>query len=413
MHVPKRALSAVVCLSLVMELIPVNPMIAYGTEEQNDASSYTSQELLEEPAGTNESAAEDELEVLPEDGELTTEAEIVQEDELATEAGEYAPDGIEEPDAAPSVPDEVEAVPAPQEPARYYEPGIAVSEGMPMLGDAPTVTDGSQSEDGVLTAQASATTPAVHTQQEIIDFIENHPFDLNADSTYSVQPSTTAPYAPGELSPESIQEALNVLNTLRFIAGVGSEVTNSSTYQSYAQAAALVGRLNGSLSHYPSQPDGLSDELYNLGYKGAGSSNIAYGRTSAALTMLQYCDDLGSNNQGSVGHRRWLLSSRLGQVGIGQVDRYNATYVFDSSDPSVVRDVAWPARQMPTYFFDPSAQWSFATVTQDIGSASSISVTVTRRTDGKTWELSSSDITVNEVGSNTSFVGYDMNGCIV
>ena len=175
MHVPKRALSAVVCLSLVMELIPVNPVIAYGTEEQDDASSYTSQELLEEPAGTNESAAEDELEVLPEDGELTTEAEIVQEDELATEAGEYAPDGIEEPDAAPSVPDEVEAVPAPQEPARYYEPGIAVSEGMPMLGDAPTVTDGSQSEDVVLTAQASATTPAVHTQQEIIDFIENHP----------------------------------------------------------------------------------------------------------------------------------------------------------------------------------------------------------------------------------------------
>ena len=141
------------------------------------------------------------------------------------------------------------------------------------------------------------------------------------------------------------------------------------------------------LSHYPSKPAGMDNALYQLGYDGSINSNIAYGDKNAATSTIQYFDDLGANNSWVAGHRRWLLSSCLAQVGVGQVDTYNAIYVAGSPASSYVTDVAWPARRMPTCFFDPDAQWSLSTVVQSIGSDDSISVQVRRRRDdSRFWE---------------------------
>ena len=285
----------------------------------------------------------------------------------------------------------------------------------PALGDALQVApDTIEEQDGLLEAQAiSYAQPSSRSIQDIRSYITSHPFDLTSASTYAVQPSTTSPYAAGTLSSASTQNAVNALNAMRYIAGVGYSVSNNSSYQSSAQAAALVNKVNGGLSHYPTQPSGMDNALYQLGYNGAGKSNIAFGSTNAAASIIQYLDDLGTNNSGTVGHRRWLLSSCLGQVGIGQVDNYNATYIMGTPSSSYITDVAWPARKMPTNFFNTNAQWSYATTTQNIGTASSITIRMTRRRDGKVWNLSNSQITVNEVHETGTFIGYDKNGCIV
>ena len=107
------------------------------------------------------------------------------------------------------------------------------------------------------------------------------------------------------------------------------------------------------------------------------------------------------------------VQDAINALNLGHVDGFGATYVFDHADPSYVTDVAWPARVMPTNFIDTQAQWSLSTVTQNLGTADSITVHVERRRDHKVWDLSSSDVTVNEVTEYGSFIGYDKNGCIV
>ena len=72
--------------------------------------------------------------------------------------------------------------------------------------------------------------------------------------------------------------------------GIPPDVTLDSSYSELAQAASLVNQLNGSLSHSPSQPAGLSSELYQLGKKGAGSSNVAWPAQNMPVELFSSTD---------------------------------------------------------------------------------------------------------------------------
>lgn len=168
------------------------------------------------------------------------------------------------------------------------------------------------------------------SQEDILDYAGRNNIDLDEltskSVSYSAQPNVkTPPYAAGSLSNETLNDALKVLNFVRYIAGVPSNVTLNSSYNEQAQAAALVSRLNNKLSHDPSQPAGLPNDLYDLGHTGASSSNLGSGYANPASSIVNgYLRDEDASNIDRVGHRRWVLNPPMGQVGFGYVGSYTA-----------------------------------------------------------------------------------------
>ena len=79
-----------------------------------------------------------------------------------------------------------------------------------------------------------------HTQEEIRSYIKNYGGDINKAPVYADAPVTSAPYAAGALSDETQQNALAVLNGVRYIAGIPYNVTLDDTYISKVQAGALI-----------------------------------------------------------------------------------------------------------------------------------------------------------------------------
>ena len=68
-----------------------------------------------------------------------------------------------------------------------------------------------------------------HTKQEIYNYVQQKNMNLDFDTQYSEQPSTTQPYAPGKLTDETLNSALDTLNLMRYIAGI-SDVKLSNRF---------------------------------------------------------------------------------------------------------------------------------------------------------------------------------------
>ncbi len=223
------------------------------------------------------------------------------------------------------------------------------------------------------------------SESQIRNFLLTHDFNLSAGATYAQQP--VVPTKAGKVSSATQTEALNALNSFRYIAGLDADVAFGSEFEARVQAAALANAANDELSHYPSQPAGMPDDLYQLGASGAGSSNIAYGYGNPAATVFGYMDDSDNYNVDRVGHRRWCLSAYMGKTAFGYANWYSAMYAFDFSrtvqgDPYI----AWPAAHTPTVYFDNTQAWSLS---YPYGAFSSkVKVTLTRVSDGKQWKFS-------------------------
>lgn len=170
-------------------------------------------------------------------------------------------------------------------------------------------------------------------------------------NTYVQEPETTSPYAPGQLSDTSLDNALHLVNVIRYTAGVPSDVTLDDAYTEYAQAASLICSLNGEISHYPKQPQGVPEALYQAGYKGASSSNLALGPSELAGSVFAWMDDNDASNIDRIGHRRWILDPRMKKTGFGAVGSCAAMYAIDGSGDTKISDfVAWPAQNTPVEF---------------------------------------------------------------
>ena len=249
------------------------------------------------------------------------------------------------------------------------------------------------------------------TPSEIKEYFVNHPFDLYSRSSFDVQPDTTAPYNIGELSDHSLQNGLNALNFVRFTAGL-SDVALNDEYSSLAQAAAFANCLNGTLSHYPVQPDGMTDELYARASQGASSSNLFYStskRNLAYAIMAGYMNDSDAGNISRVGHRRWCLYPSMGATGFGSAGNYSAMYAFDRSGSSgSVSTVCWPAQNMPLEYYNSSAAWSVSTGQKLM--AENVKVTITRKYDSRQWQFSASS-SDGDFYVNNDYYGAP--GCII
>ena len=256
-----------------------------------------------------------------------------------------------------------------------------------------------------------------HTQQEILDRMNSDAAVTGAGLSFSENPVTASPYAPGTLSQETLNGAVTMLNQIRFIAGLQDNVALDDSYNQMTQAASLVNYVNNVLTHTPAQPDGMDSTLYNTGKTGAGSSNIAWAswatQTFKDSLINGWMADYDDSNIDRLGHRRWCLNPSMGKTGFGAVagsnGTYSAMYSFDTSNSGASETgVAWPAQNMPIEYFDDVYPWSVSMGSEV--NKDSITVTLTKVSDGRTWTFSSGSA---DGYFNVNNGNYGQTGCII
>ncbi len=265
------------------------------------------------------------------------------------------------------------------------------------VGEPPLMTEGA---DGYAASAYSSISPAAEGIRrqtpgisEIIDRYKAYPWSLNVADTYSEKPSTTNPYKAGHLTGSSLENTLNLLNFIRYVAGIPADVTLNEDYIELTQAGALVNCVNKKLTHEPEQPDGFPDDLYAKAKRGCGSSNIAWNYGNMAQSLLKgWMFDGDSGNIDRMGHRRWVLNPSMTQTGFGTVGAYSAMYAFDSKGSSITDYVAWPAQNMPIELMNGSGTPWTLSLGSDYEKANFQNVSVTLRdvTNNKSWNFSSS-----------------------
>ena len=243
------------------------------------------------------------------------------------------------------------------------------------------------------------------------------------DLPYAEEPSSEGFSAIGAVSPDKLQDALNCLNFIRWIAGVG-EVRLSELYNLRCQNAALLLAANDEISHNPAQPAGMHDDLYESGLLGAQGSNLAnlnWMGPDLLIDAVQYfVRDDGEMNLSTLGHRRWLLSPAMADTGFGLASAesgasYIAMYAVDDGNAAVPWDyVAWPAGGVfPVELMRRDLAWSLSlsSAAYDLGASRPV-VTLTEETGGASFRFDPTG------GSSDGYCRIDLTpvgggGCII
>lgn len=250
-------------------------------------------------------------------------------------------------------------------------------------------TYGQTTEDNTPATPVSdaALTVQYHTQKEIREYVKRNGVSIKDKVKYAKKPVTEKPYNLGKLSKKTLNSALKMLNQVRYIAGVPNNVELSDEYTELAQAAALINGAHNYLNHYPSQPKGMSDDMYALAKKGSRTSNLGMGYKNLNSAILYgWMADPGVEG---VGHRLWLLNSKLQKTGFGSAGRATAAQVWgEYGELELASGVTWPAQNMPVEYFSTSASWSVSTGYELWWNRSNIKVILTRKSDGKKWKFS-------------------------
>ena len=245
----------------------------------------------------------------------------------------------------------------------------------------------SESEDTATLAAASGLGVESHTQEEIIKHIKDSGALITDDTVYKTNYSAEQPYSAGVLDESTLNSGIAMLNNIRYIAGLNYDVTLDEEFNKECQAGALIGKIYEAIDHHPKQPSGMSDDLYQLAYKGCSESNIAWGfSTLNKCIVFGWMSDEDEGNISSVGHRAWCLNPTMGKTGFGVVDNYYNMHSFDRSYTSSIKNISWPAQNMPVEYFDKNMPWSVFTGSSE--TASDVKVTLTRQSDGKVWNFS-------------------------
>lgn len=191
---------------------------------------------------------------------------------------------------------------------------------------------------------------------------------------YITQPSVTAPYSLGVVRDDVQQVALNRLNSYRRLAGL-YPVGIEDSYTKLAQASAVVNAANDLMTHYPTQPADMPNDLYSDGATGACQSNIAcyWGYRSKtgplSYSVDMWMEDSDEYNIDRLGHRRWVLNPSMKNTGFGCATStggfvYTAMYAFDTK--ANIYDynyISWPPSGYmanDTAFFTPDYAWSIS-----------------------------------------------------
>ncbi len=143
---------------------------------------------------------------------------------------------------------------------------------------------------------------------------------------------------PGVVDPASAARALALMNAYRSFLSL-PPVTASAELNSKAQACALMMDANDALSHTPP----TSWRCYSeAGAEGAGSSNISTAPIVSSIDLFM----LDPGNETTLGHRRWIISNGLSEVGFGSAPQGSCLWVVHPFQG----DRAWTAWPAPGPF---------------------------------------------------------------
>ncbi len=165
----------------------------------------------------------------------------------------------------------------------------------------------------------------------------------------------------GEVPMQTKERILTRLSYYRKAAGLHNKIIENVTKSGRAQAAALMMYANQSLNHTP--PDTWKCYTED-GRKGAANSLLTLQNNAEAIDT--YMRDQGENN-GPVGHRRWLLWPELQEIGIGNTQQTNAIWVL--GNPGIrpahaPQFIAWPPSGYLPKQLAPQ-RWSFSMAEAD------------------------------------------------
>lgn len=161
---------------------------------------------------------------------------------------------------------------------------------------------------------------------------------------------------PGEVPLQTKERILMRLAYYRRAAGLNNKIIENAAKSGRAQAAALMMYANQSLNHAPPNTWKCYSED---GRKGAANSLLTQQNNAEAIDA--YIRDRGDDN-GPVGHRRWLLWPKLQEIGIGNTQQTNALWVL--GNPGNPPDdapgfIAWPPNgYLPKQL--ATEKWSFS-----------------------------------------------------
>ena len=163
----------------------------------------------------------------------------------------------------------------------------------------------------------------------------------------------------GLLRSNAIEDTLHLINTYRYMTGL-SPVAEVPDLSKKAQAASAISYLNGTISHQASVPAGLdpNSEFIKDGLKGCAESNLGAGYVTPYGIIEGCMNDEDYSNMYDLGHRRWLLLPNLKNVGIGYVEGFAATYVFDGGYVEHKNVVVYPAANTILELIDKQAPFS-------------------------------------------------------
>lgn len=237
---------------------------------------------------------------------------------------------------------------------------------------------------------------------------------------FAEKPNLNPPYSTGVLHKDFVQDGVNMVNFVRFVAGVPDDVTADTETMRQAQYGALLLAVGKEFSHTPKKPDAMSEEMYQTGYHSTGSSNIGNGYRTVEDSIRSYMKDSDSGNIDRLGHRRWILNPPLQKIGFGFVNNYTTTQIFDRSrtTPFSAQAVGWPCPGVfPVEFFSANDAWSVSLNSEIFQepNIAKVRVSLKRLSDGTRWMLHRDMIKPSNspLYFNVDLGGYGMSYCII
>lgn len=193
---------------------------------------------------------------------------------------------------------------------------------------------------------------------------------FSGGTPYAQAPKIDAPYAPGELEPDALLDALDYLNFLRGLSGL-DPVEMSRIYNYQCQHGAVLLAALDYVDHDVPQPEDMDSNFYDSAHLATTSSNLAkfnWMRPGILREGIAYfVRDDGEANLPVMGHRRWLLNPSMSATGFGLANSesgmsYVVMYAHDLGKPDVQWDyVAWPSEgYFPVELMHTNLAWSIS-----------------------------------------------------
>lgn len=239
-------------------------------------------------------------------------------------------------------------------------------------------------DDGSVAGNFVGLDAEYHSQEQIREYYNSHPI-TGMEVQYSVEPSVTAPYAMGELTEETKQDALNMQNLYRYITGV-PELSITEEAQNYAQAAVLACAATKELTHEVSRPEGMDDELYALAVYGAANSDLAVMHNRLSETIEEYM--LERYGDPNFGHRRQLLDYYNNGAGFGMTRSADGVYyaaAYVGAHLQEDKAISYPGQNQPLEYF--GSQYAWTVIIPGVVDGAQLNIQLTETRTGRVWNF--------------------------